>query len=69
MGWQVLFAALAMAPFAFVAVGMMRGRIKARACCAIADPERDVRMAGVESQTVAQGEGSTTTRSPILDQA
>lgn len=69
MGWQVLIAAIAMAPFAIVAVGMMRGRIKARACCAIADPERDVRMKDVESLEVAQGEGRTTTRSPILDQA
>ncbi len=29
---------------ALLAVGALTGRVRARSCCAIADPERDLRM-------------------------
>lgn len=47
---RFLWAALAVAPFVAVAVGMLTGRVRARSCCAL-PAENDARLRKPEPVT------------------
>jgi hypothetical protein len=53
IGGLVLAATLALA------VGALTGRVRARSCCAVADPRRDLRMRGAEPVRGADRSGPT----------
>ncbi len=44
MRWIALV--IVIAPVVALAVGALMGRVQARSCCSVADPRRDLRMAG-----------------------
>ena len=49
-----VIAALAVGFLAFVVIGTLSGRIRMSACCAVADPSRDLRMRGAHDDPPAE---------------
>ena len=49
-----VIAALAVGFLALVVIGAVSGRVRMSACCAVADPSRDLRMRGAYDEPPAE---------------
>jgi hypothetical protein len=67
MRWIALVVVIA--PLVALAIGALTGRVQARSCCSVADPRRDLRMAGVFDDVPAPRPSSAPPVSPAAPPA